>query len=337
MPPLDLVPVWTIILGVGVFMYVLLDGFDLGIGILFPMARDDDARTLMMNSVAPIWDGNETWLVLGGWGCSRPFRWRSRSSFRRVYFPDAADAARADLPRRRVRVPAEEDERTATGGTMRSSAVRRSRRSRRASCSACTCRASTVTGRAFSRHELRLGAAVSARDRRGTAVRLRAARRDVARDEDGRRAAAWARAPRDDRAVRRARVHRDGEPVDAASARRDRRALVQLAEPALFLRSFRSSPASSPGPRGARCGAIPTTCRSSARWACSRCAISGLGISLFPYVVPYAYTLWQAAAAPSTQAFLLVGTLFLLPIIFMYIGWSYYVFRGKVTSHDGYH
>ena len=63
----------------------------------------------------------------------------------------------------------------------------------------------------------------------------------------------------------------------------------------------------------------------------------GLAISLFPYVVPYAYTLWQAAAAPTTQAFLLVGTLFLLPIIFMYIGWSYYVFRGKVTSHDGYH
>ena len=63
----------------------------------------------------------------------------------------------------------------------------------------------------------------------------------------------------------------------------------------------------------------------------------GLGISLFPYVVPYTHTLWQAAAAPSTQTFLLVGTLFLLPIIFMYIGWSYYVFRGKVTSHDGYH
>jgi cytochrome d ubiquinol oxidase subunit II len=63
----------------------------------------------------------------------------------------------------------------------------------------------------------------------------------------------------------------------------------------------------------------------------------GLGISLFPYVVPYTYTLWQAAAAPTTQAFLLVGTLFLLPIILMYLGWSYYVFRGKVTSHDGYH
>jgi cytochrome d ubiquinol oxidase subunit II len=63
----------------------------------------------------------------------------------------------------------------------------------------------------------------------------------------------------------------------------------------------------------------------------------GLGISVFPYVVPYTITLWDAAAVPSTQAFLLIGTLFLLPIIFMYIGWSYYVFRGKVRADVGYH
>ena len=63
----------------------------------------------------------------------------------------------------------------------------------------------------------------------------------------------------------------------------------------------------------------------------------GLGISLFPYIVPYAFTLWDAAAVPSSQMFLLIGTLFLLPIIFMYLGWSYYVFRGKVTADVGYH
>src|ERR1700704_1587997 len=63
---LDLVPLWTVILAFGVFMYVLLDGFDLGVGILFPFAPDDASRDLMMASVAPIWDGNETWLVLGG-------------------------------------------------------------------------------------------------------------------------------------------------------------------------------------------------------------------------------------------------------------------------------
>lgn len=49
-------------------MYVLMDGFDLGLGILFPFAPDEDARDVMMNSVAPVWDGNETWLVLGGAG-----------------------------------------------------------------------------------------------------------------------------------------------------------------------------------------------------------------------------------------------------------------------------
>src|SRR6476619_7091314 len=86
---LDLVPVWTVILGVGVFMYVFLDGFDLGIGILFPMARDDDARTLMMNSVAPVWDGNETWLVLGGLGLLAAFPLAFAIIIPALYFPIA--------------------------------------------------------------------------------------------------------------------------------------------------------------------------------------------------------------------------------------------------------
>ena len=63
----------------------------------------------------------------------------------------------------------------------------------------------------------------------------------------------------------------------------------------------------------------------------------GLGISVFPYVVPWTITLWDAASDPGSQAFLLVGTLFILPIVFMYTGWSYYVFRGKVRAELGYH
>ncbi|MGO1076242.1 cytochrome d ubiquinol oxidase subunit II [Inquilinus sp. CA228] len=58
--------IWAAIAAGGVFMYVLMDGFDLGVGILFPWAHGEEDRDLMMNSVAPIWDGNETWLVLGG-------------------------------------------------------------------------------------------------------------------------------------------------------------------------------------------------------------------------------------------------------------------------------
>src|SRR3954449_11523828 len=60
--------IWAAIIGCAVAMYVILDGFDLGIGILFPLAESEQERDQMMNSVAPFWDGNETWLVLGGAG-----------------------------------------------------------------------------------------------------------------------------------------------------------------------------------------------------------------------------------------------------------------------------
>jgi cytochrome d ubiquinol oxidase subunit II len=63
----------------------------------------------------------------------------------------------------------------------------------------------------------------------------------------------------------------------------------------------------------------------------------GIAISLWPMIVPGHFTLREAAASPSTQAFLLVGTLFLLPIIFVYTAWSYWVFRGKVRADIGYH
>ena len=65
---LDLVPIWTAIIGAAVFLYVLLDGFDLGVGILFAFVSDPAKRNLMINSIAPVWDGNETWLVLGSIG-----------------------------------------------------------------------------------------------------------------------------------------------------------------------------------------------------------------------------------------------------------------------------
>ncbi|MCB1656089.1 MAG: cytochrome d ubiquinol oxidase subunit II, partial [Pseudomonadales bacterium] len=64
---------------------------------------------------------------------------------------------------------------------------------------------------------------------------------------------------------------------------------------------------------------------------------SGLGISLWPYIIPPSITIWEAAAPPQSQGFMLVGTLFIIPFILGYTFWSYYVFRGKVTHEDGYH
>jgi cytochrome d ubiquinol oxidase subunit II len=70
---LDLPLIWYGLIATAIFLYVLLDGFDLGVGILFPFAPSDSCRDRMMNSVAPFWDGNETWLVLGGGGLFAAF------------------------------------------------------------------------------------------------------------------------------------------------------------------------------------------------------------------------------------------------------------------------
>src|SRR5579862_3316799 len=70
---LDLPLIWAGILAVAVLLYVLLDGFDLGVGILFPFGADPTERDAMMSSIAPVWDGNETWLVLGGGGLFAAF------------------------------------------------------------------------------------------------------------------------------------------------------------------------------------------------------------------------------------------------------------------------
>jgi len=66
-------------------------------------------------------------------------------------------------------------------------------------------------------------------------------------------------------------------------------------------------------------------------------AYVGLGISIFPMVVPYTFDLWQAAATSKSQTFLAIGTMFLLPIILGYTVYSYWVFRGKVQAGSGYH
>ncbi len=70
---IDLALIWALLIGTGILIYVLLDGFDLGVGILFPYAPSNKCRDRMMNSIAPFWDGNETWLVLGGGGLFAAF------------------------------------------------------------------------------------------------------------------------------------------------------------------------------------------------------------------------------------------------------------------------
>lgn len=70
---LNLPLIWTVIIALAVFIYVCLDGFDLGVGIIYPFAPTATCRRRMLNSIAPFWDGNETWLILGGGGLFAAF------------------------------------------------------------------------------------------------------------------------------------------------------------------------------------------------------------------------------------------------------------------------
>lgn len=84
---IDLPLIWGLLIAAAIFLYVLLDGFDLGIGILFPFAPSNKCRDRMMNSIAPFWDGNETWLVLGGGGLFAAFPLAYSTLFPAFYIP----------------------------------------------------------------------------------------------------------------------------------------------------------------------------------------------------------------------------------------------------------
>ena len=84
---LELSTIWAGIIAFAVLTYVILDGFDLGIGILFPFAKTDKDRDVMMNSVTPVWDGNETWLVMGGGGLFAVFPMAYSVVMPAIYLP----------------------------------------------------------------------------------------------------------------------------------------------------------------------------------------------------------------------------------------------------------
>ncbi len=332
---LDLVPVWTVILAVAVFMYVLLDGFDLGIGILAPMAPGDDARTLMMNTIAPIWDGNETWLILGGMGLLAAFPLAFAIVIPAVYFPlllmllglifrGVAFEFRLKKTSHRhhwdLSFFAGSTIATFFQGVVLGMYVE----------------GFTVTGRAFSGTSFDWLRPFPL----ATGVGLLFGYALLG--------ATWLVMKTEGELQRWARVRAIVALVGVLAF------IVMVSVWTPFLHAqiaarWFSTPniyylAVVPVVTGAIAWTTWRALRRDADYLpfigamglFAMCYL-GLGISLFPYVVPYAITLWDAAAVPSTQMFLLIGTLFLLPIIFMYIGWSYYVFRGKVTSDVGYH
>jgi cytochrome d ubiquinol oxidase subunit II len=332
---LDLVPIWTVILAVSVFMYVLLDGFDLGVGILFLLAPDDAARDTMMASVAPVWDGNETWLVMGGLGMFAAFPTAFSIIFPALYFPVLAMLLA--LMFRGVAFEFRPSARTSRrlwnraffGGSLIATFAQ-----------GCVLGKFVfgfeVSGRQFGGsvfdwlHPFVLAVGVGlvfGYALLGSTWLIMKTEGDL---HD------WAR--------RKAKIALFGvlafivmvsvwTPLmhEHIAARWFSWPNLLWFSPvpvitallALWLwRSLERGP-----------DAAPFIAAMGLFFMC----YSGLAVSLFPYIVPHKLTLWEAAGAPEGQAFLLIGTLFLIPVIFTYTGWSYWVFRGKVRGDAGYH
>jgi len=335
MNALNFVPVWTLILGAGIFFYVLLDGFDLGVGMLYNFMPDTRSRNLVMNAIAPVWDGNETWLVLGGVALLAAFPLAFAILIPALYFPILvmllALVFRGVAFEFRFR-DAEHKTfwdhgffygsliATMAQGMMLGAFIQGFK----------------VEGRVFAGGPLDFLTPFSVLT--GIALVF----------GYGLLGAGWLVLKTEDDIQARARRYGRVCLVGVVIAIVVVSLWTPLASDAVFSRWF-SWPnilILSPVP-------VATALVAWATWRALGSAsefggfIGGIGlfalsyigitISLFPLIVPHHYTLMQAASPPGTQAFLLVGTLFLLPVILFYSGWSYWVFRGKVRADVGYH
>jgi cytochrome d ubiquinol oxidase subunit II len=334
-PVLDFVPLWTLILGAGIFFYVLLDGFDLGVGMLYGFAPDLQTRNIVMNSIAPVWDGNETWLVLGGVGLLAAFPLAFAIIIPALYFPVlvmllalvfrgvAFEFRFRDAPHRTFW-----DHGFCYGSGIATFA--------QGMMLGAFIQGFEVNGRHFSGSALDFISPFSLLT--GIALLF----------GYGLLGAGWLV------------LKTEGE-IQAAARRHGKVCLVAVlvaivavsiwtplmnADVAERWFSWPNIAFLSPVPVATAITAFGVwralTGRSEAGAFIGAILLFtlsylGIAISLWPMIVPYHYTLWEAASSARTQAFLLVGTLFLLPVIFVYTGWSYWVFRGKVRGDVGYH
>jgi cytochrome bd ubiquinol oxidase subunit II len=332
---LDLVPIWTFILGVGVFLYVLLDGFDLGVGMLFAFAPDTRSRNLIMGSIAPIWDGNETWLILGGVGLMAAFPLAFAIIIPAVYFPvvimllalvfrgvafefryrDSEHAGFWDHGFSVGSLIATFAQGLVLGAFIHGFHVEG--RHFTGSSFDCFTPFSMLTSAALVFGYSLLGAgwliiktegALQAWARRLGRIALIGVLAGIGI------VSIWT--PMVDPGI----AHRWFSWPNIAIL-----APVPIITAGIALLVWRGL--NNDSEAGPFVGAV----------ALFLMSYLGIAISLWPMIVPHYYTLREAASSESTQAFLLVGTLVLLPVILLYTGWSYWVFRGKVRGDIGYH
>lgn len=332
---MSIVPVWTLILAAAVFFYVVLDGFDLGIGILYNFASSGSERNIMMNAIAPIWDGNETWLVLGGTGLFAAFPLGFTIILPAVYFPMLVmllalvfRGVAFEFRFRDVEHPQFWNRAFSFGSALATFAqgvvlgafiqgFNVKGREFVGSAFDCITFFSLFTGLALMGGYALLGACWLILKSQG---------------ELAEKSRMWARAS----------FLFTFFAIGAVSI------WTPFIDPAIGRRWFG-------WPNIIFVAPVPLlTCLTGILWwrAVNRgrelmpflyavllfsFSYLGVAISRFPMIVPHHFSLEQSASDPSTQVFLGMGTVFLLPIIAIYTAWSYWVFRGKARGNIGYH
>ncbi|PLC54995.1 cytochrome d ubiquinol oxidase subunit II [Pollutimonas nitritireducens] len=333
---IDLALIWAIIILFGILMYVVMDGFDLGIGILYLFVTGKEDRDVMMNTVAPVWDGNETWLVLGGAGLLAAFPLAYSvilSAFMLplifmllgLIFRGVAFEFRFKAPAHRRHLW----DKAFICGSIAATFFQ-------GVTLGAYIHGINVVNRSYAGGALDWLSSFSIFTGLGLIVAYALL------------GCTWlilkTQGPLQDRMLQLARpltlallavivalsiwtplTHSDiaqrwfslpnlfwFAPVP----------LLVLLAVYFLLRSLNNRPHAAPF--------LLTL-------ALVFLGYSGLGISVWPNIIPPDISIWDASGPLQSQGFTLVGALLIVPLILMYTAWSYYVFRGKVTAQDGYH
>ena len=326
--------IWAGLIGTAVALYVILDGFDLGVGILFPFAGSERQRDQMMRSIGPFWDGNQTWLVLGGGGLL-------------VAFPRAYSVI---MPALYIPVIVMLLALVFRGVAFEFRTVSRSKTWLNAAFAAGSTLAAftqgIILGGLIQGVKVENGAyAGGALDWVTPFAFLCGLAMIAGYTLLG---ATWLTMKTDGPVADRARQQSKWALLAVLVFMGAVSLWTPVAQPRILERWFSL-------PNILFLWPVPAVTALVAfglwRWiekgydappflaaiALFLLGYLGLVISNFPYLVPPSLTVWDSAAAPASQIFMLLGTLFLLPIILGYIGFVYWLFRGKVREGDSYH
>jgi cytochrome bd ubiquinol oxidase subunit II len=332
---IDLAIIWAFIIAFAVFVYVVMDGFDLGLGILFPLFHAKADRDVIMGSVAPVWDGNETWLVLGGGGLMAAFPLAYSVLMPALYTPMIAMLIglifRGVAFEFRWRTEAEKNrwDLAFAGGSLL---------------------ATLAQGIALG--AILQGVHVEGRHYAGgwwdwltpfsilTGISLAIGYALLG--------ATWL-VLKTEGALRDRAYHLTWYLLFAMLAAIG---AVSIATPFLHIQyaqrwfTFPNVIFTAPVPIAVAAVTVALLRALANRLdtqpfflvlALFALSYAGLGISMYPFIVPQRIDIWQAAAPYNSQVFMLVGVAVLIPLILTYTAWAYWVFRGKVRAGSGYH